>query len=82
MFELKKLNKTCNYTGCIKYPGKEIVLQETDLITKEIKNVASLYFCTEHHNKTSKTITSELNEIANKRWVISKKVFDTGIITH
>ena len=61
---------------------KEVTLYETDLITKERKSVASLYFCTEHYNSTSKTITDSLNEIANKRWVIGKKAYDIGFITH
>lgn len=81
-FNLRNLNKTCNYRECRKLPNKEITLIETDLITKERKNVASLYFCTEHHNKITKNITTELNEIANKRWVIGKKEFDIGFITH
>jgi hypothetical protein len=82
MFNLRNLNKTCNFRGCQKSPSKEVTLIETDLITKERKSVASLYFCTEHHNKISKSITADLNEIANKRWVIGKKEFDIGFITH
>ena len=81
-FELRNFNKICNYHGCIKLPGKEIVLHETDLITKERKNVASLYFCTEHYNKTYKTITDKLNDIADKRLIIGKKSHDIGFITH
>ena len=82
MFELRNFKKICNWTGCGKMPSKEIVLQETDIITKEKKNVASLYFCTGHYNDISKQITKKLNEIANKRWVINKKEFDIGFITH
>jgi len=82
MFDLKKLNKTCNHKNCQKYPSKEILLYEVDLITKEKKNVVSLYFCTGHYNNISKEITSKLNEIADKRWVIHKKEFDIGFITH
>lgn len=82
MFDLKKLNKMCNHRECKKYPSKEILLYETDLITKEKKELVSLYFCTEHYNNISRKIATKLNEIGDKRWVINKKEFDIGFITH
>ena len=81
-FDLKKFNKNCNHKNCIKLPNKEILLYETDLITKEKKVVASLYLCTEHYNHISKVIVDKLNGIADKRWVIDKKEHDIGYITH
>ena len=81
-FNLMTFKKMCNYKDCHKYPSKEIILYETDIITKEEKIVASLYFCSEHYNKVARQITTKLNEIANKRWVIDKRVRETGFITH
>jgi hypothetical protein len=82
MFELKNLDRVCNHRGCQKPPAKEILLYETDIILKERKEMASLYLCREHYNNTTKDITASLNEIAHKRYIVGKKEFDMGVITH
>jgi hypothetical protein len=81
-FDLRKLDRSCNFRGCDRHPSREILLQETNIITKERKEMASLYFCSEHYNDVSGDITVRLNEVADKRWVVGKKEYDVGFITH
>jgi hypothetical protein len=82
MFDLRKLSRTCNYKDCKSPPSKEILLYETDLITNQRKEAVSLYFCTKHYNIASVEIVRKLNEIGSKRWVVGKKEFDVGYVTH
>ena len=81
-FDLRKLDRQCNFRGCERHPSREILLHETNIITKERKEMASLYFCTEHYNDISGSITDRLNEIADKRLVVGKREYDVGIVTH
>jgi len=81
-FDLRKRNKSCNVQGCNKMPTKEAIIIESDMMLKSKRELASIYFCTEHYDYNIKRILKELNRICEKRKRIDKKVFDIGYITY
>ena len=80
--DIWKMDKACNSQGCQKSPTKKVLIFQSNTITHEKKDLASLYFCTEHYNDKLIPIIQNLNEACGKRIKIFKKVKEIGYITH
>ena len=81
-FDLRKRHKSCNVQGCDKIPTKEAIIVESDLVLKRKRELASVYFCTEHYDYNIARVLNKLNTICEKGKIIDKKVFDIGYVTH
>jgi len=81
-FDLKKRNRSCNVQGCNKLPTKETIIIELDMMIKRKRELASIYFCTEHYDYNIGKFLNKLNNVCEKGKIIDKKVFDIGYVTH
>jgi len=81
-FEIKNLNRRCNFRGCSKSPSKEALLFELDTRSQSRKDIVSLYLCEDHYNVSMKFLLEELNRICEQGKVVKVEVFDTGCVTY
>jgi hypothetical protein len=80
--EIGKMARACNFSGCMKAPTKKITLSGRSVLTREKRDLASIYFCTEHYNKELRPITEKLRNACGKQIKIEKTVKEIGYITH
>jgi len=81
-FDLRKLNRVCNFKGCNKIPTRETLIFEIDRRTARKRELMSLYFCEKHYNINIKKTLTELNRSCEKGKIIDEKSFDIGYITY
>ncbi len=82
-YDIRKLERKCNFINCNRKPGKEILIYEFDIRTGKKKELLSLYLCSEHFIVARNTLIEDLKKTGNMEGKkINIKVFDTGIITH
>jgi len=52
------------------------------MMIKRKRELASIYFCTEHYDYNIGKFLNKLNNVCEKGKIIDKKVFDIGYVTH
>ncbi|MFH1978672.1 MAG: hypothetical protein ABIJ92_05080 [Candidatus Aenigmatarchaeota archaeon] len=82
VLDLRKRGNTCNIPQCEKMPVKEMVLIEHDKLKQRKREIATVYFCSDHCDKKPDEIVRRANVVAGKGKIIDKKVFDIGYITY
>lgn len=79
--DLRKRSRCCNNYGCNKIPTKETTIIETDIVTKKERDLATVYFCSQHYMHISSLI-EQLNSLAGSGKTIGRKTMEIGYITY
>ena len=82
ILDIWKMSRACNQIGCMKAPTKKITVAGRSILTKEKRELASIYFCTEHYNNGLQPIINTLKDACSKEIKIEKTVKEIGCITH
>ena len=80
--EISKMGKACNVIGCCEPPTKQVMLSERNLCTRKKRDLASIYFCTQHYNNELRPVINTLKGACSKGIKIEKTVKEIGCITH
>ena len=81
-FELQKMGRFCNKRGCMRRPMKKVLIEETDLISSEKKDIVELFFCNDHYRSFLSESLNDLNGMKEPEKVLSKRVFEIGYVTY
>ena len=80
-FELRKMDRFCNTNGCMRKPMKQVLIEETDIISSEKKELVSLFFCNDHYRGFLSESLNEMNGLRSPGKVLGKKVIEIGYVT-
>ncbi len=79
--DIRLLKRNCNFRGCGKKPGKEMLISQVDMDTKTKRDIISLYLCSDHFREMEKRLEGVVNKFrGGKVYVI--KGFDIGFVTY
>ncbi len=79
--DIRKMKSNCNFAGCEKKPGKEMLIFQVDMNTRKKRDIISIYLCSEHYREMEKRLEGVVNKFREgKMYVI--KGFDIGFVTY
>jgi hypothetical protein len=81
-FELRKMDRFCNTNGCMRKPMKQVLIEETDVVSSDRRELVSLFFCNDHYRSALSESLNDMNSINGPDKVLSKRVFEIGYVTY
>ncbi|MCD6591372.1 MAG: hypothetical protein J7K72_05370 [Candidatus Aenigmarchaeota archaeon] len=79
--DIRLLKTCCNFKGCEKKPGKEMLIFQIDFSTRTKKDLISVYLCSTHYEEIRKNLKDVINKIENGK-MLRIKTFDIGFVTY
>ena len=77
---IRLLKTRCNFRGCEKKPGKEMLIFQIDMDTRTKRDIISIYLCTDHFKEMEKNLEGTVNVFKAGR-MYRIKDFDIGFVT-
>lgn len=79
--DIRRLKVNCNFTGCEKKPGKEMLIFQVDMDTRTKKNIISIYLCSDHFSEMEKNLRGVVNKFKEGKMYVIKGI-DIGYVTY
>lgn len=78
--DIRRMKRQCNFRGCDRKPGREMLIFQVDMETRKKKDIASLYLCTDHFKKMENNLEGVVNKFKEGK-MYAVKGMDTGFVT-
>lgn len=78
--DIRRLRSLCNFRGCEKKPGKEMLIFQVNMKDRTKRDVMSIYLCTEHFKEMEKRLEGVVNRFREGR-MYGIKGNDIGFVT-
>lgn len=78
--DIRKMKGNCNFRGCEKKPGKEMLIFRINMKDRTKKDIISLYLCTEHFSEMERKLEGVVNRFREGK-MYGIKEMDTGFVT-
>jgi hypothetical protein len=78
--DIRFMKTRCNFRGCEKKPGKEMLIFQIDMDTRTKKDIISVYLCTDHFKDMEKNLEGVVNVFKSGK-MYRIKDFDIGFVT-
>ena len=79
--DIRLLKRGCNFRGCEKKPGKEMLIFQVNMNDRTKKDIISLYLCSEHFRTMEKRLEGIVNKFKEGR-MYKIKGFNIGFVTY
>ncbi len=81
--DIRLLKAGCNFRGCDRKPGSELLVYQMDMATSKKKDMISLYLCPEHYAEMEKLLAEVVERFkAGKTYKIKRPDDKVKITTY